>query len=112
MPRDKEIDFIWISLTILFFALAGFHTYLAVTSNLQVKVPERKVLSNGEASPRQGDSLALVHRLNQEMASVLNSFISSYNQNSRLAHVFGACGYIVAGITCLFCLVVKKKSSE
>lgn len=107
-PRDRAIDFIWISLAVLFFALAGLHVYLAVTSILEVKLPERAALSEtGVAEP----FAAAMDTLNKEISSSVNTFIVSYNRSSRLSNLFGACGYVVAGVTCVFCLILNRKPS-
>jgi len=100
----------WIFLAVLFFVLASFHAYLATLPNLQVTIPEHTIASKGAFAPAKEASLELVRLLNQEISSAINAFIISYNKNSRLANVFGACGYAVAGITSIFCLVLKKKT--
>lgn len=106
--RDRSVDLVWISLGILFFALAGLHGYLAATSILEVKMPSQAVLAGtGTAFP----SDAVLEVLNKEISSVVNTFIVSYNKSSRLSNIFGACGYAMAGATCIFCLILNRKSA-
>ncbi len=106
--RDRAVDFVWISLAILFFALAGLHIYLAATSILEVKLPH----PNSFSEPSLGEPPAAVMEvLNKEISSVVNTFIVSYNKSSRLTNIFGACGYAVAGATCIFCLILNRKPS-
>jgi|SRR3989338_575372 len=105
--RDRTVDFIWASLAVLFFILSGLHAYLAATAILEIKLPGSEALaSNGIAAP----SAAVMDVLNREISSVVNTFITAYNKSSRLSNVFGACGYLVAGLTSIFCLVLNRKS--
>ena len=105
--RDRTVDFIWASLAVLFFILSGLHAYLAATAILEIKLPGDETLAaNGIVAP----SAAVMDVLNREISSVVNTFITAYNKSSRLSNVFGACGYLVAGLTSIFCLVLNRKS--
>ena len=107
--RDGALDFVWVSLALLFFSLAGFHGYLAATAVLEVKIPEANLVSEGSFFGQGHD--ADVHKVAQEVTQVVNSFVVSYNKSSRMSNLFAVGGYCVAGATCLFCMFLSRRDA-
>ncbi len=110
MHRDWAIDFLWVCLAFLFFMLAGFHGYLAVTTVLEVKIPKSGLISNPTFSSSE-KKVPPKKEASEQIALVVNSFINSYNQSCRLSNIFALSGYAVAGITCLFCLIMNRNQT-
>lgn len=108
--RDSSLDFVWVSLAMLFFALAGFHGYLAATAVLEVKIPQSTLVAEGSFFS-QGQDAPYVKEITHEVTQVVNSFVTSYNKSSRMSNLFAVGGYTVAGATCLFCMFLSRRST-
>jgi hypothetical protein len=112
IEKHRALDYVWTALAVLFFLLAVFHTYLAATAVLEIKIPGyQAVLSAGLPAEAPQDSSEWLMQLNREIVTIVNGFIFSYNRSSRLSNLFAAGGYGVACVTCVFCLFLKKEET-
>jgi|GEM_PF-1759528 len=111
MAKDRLIEFVWIVLSVFFFALAGFHFFLLATASLEVKLPETVFLPQGKEMVADLRSSILIQQTVTAFKSAtleINSFVNSYNRGIQYSNVYALCAYLIAGIACLFCRVLHK----
>lgn len=111
MHKSHFVDYIWIFLIFLFFSLAALHFFLTATASLEVNLPDtvfigqsKNLVQDPKIGPAVQDALMALKGVSAE----INAFVNSYNRSTRFSNLFAAFGYSIAGLTCIFCLRLRR----